>query len=453
VKTQARLIERETFDSRPSVGTVQMTARAAEGVPKFGEPTSCASRSCSRASRRENDFSTGLNVRGGESDQNLILIDGYPIYNPFHVGGLFSTFIDPTVRDVTLMTGGFPARFGGRLSAVARCALAEDVESGVHGTEEISVLSSTGEIAARSITEGHVDARRPTHLRRQVRRSNQHSNPALPFRDEQAHFTYAFTPSTKVAFTVYDGRDDFNANIATFGDSLSNDPSGGRVEFGWGNAVFGTTLTHTMVAKNSTGFSGWLFGDSTTFEQRASVSSFSTLLDLGAGSLTLTNSVGDRRISGSMTAHTKSHDRTFGYDIGSYRIRYNAGSVQAGAELLQLEQNPTSSSVYADDMWRVHPRLLFETGLRGDALTGRGWSDIEPRASAKFFCDEGSGADGGRRGILAVDALVVSRGHSDSIVRLLVASDATTPVSTAWHYILARSSGSRRHAMLRVETF
>jgi len=86
-----------------------------------------------------------------------------------------------------------------------------------------------------------------------------------------------------------------------------------------------------------------------------------------------------------MTAHTKSHDRTFGYDIGSYRIRYNAGSVQAGAELLQLEQNPTSSSVYADDMWRVQPRLLFETGLRGDALTGRGWSDIEPRASAKFF--------------------------------------------------------------------
>jgi hypothetical protein len=66
-----------------------------------------------------NDFSTGLNVRGGESDQNLILIDGYPIYNPFHLGGLFSTFIDPTVRDVTLMTGGFPR---GTAGASRRCS-------------------------------------------------------------------------------------------------------------------------------------------------------------------------------------------------------------------------------------------------------------------------------------------------------------------------------------------
>jgi hypothetical protein len=109
VRTEARPVDRELFDSKPAVGTVQITARAAEGVPKLGEPDVLRIVQLLPGVEARNDFSTGFNVRGGEADQNLILLDGYPIYNPFHVGGLFSTFIDPTVGDITLMTGGFPA--------------------------------------------------------------------------------------------------------------------------------------------------------------------------------------------------------------------------------------------------------------------------------------------------------------------------------------------------------
>ena len=61
------------FDSRPSVGTVQITARAAEGVPKFGEPDIIRIVQLLPGVEARNDFSTGFNVRGGESDQNLIL--------------------------------------------------------------------------------------------------------------------------------------------------------------------------------------------------------------------------------------------------------------------------------------------------------------------------------------------------------------------------------------------
>jgi len=78
----------------------------------------------------------------GESDQNLILLDGFPIYNPFHLGGLFSTFIDPTVRDVTLMTAAF-RRGTARLSSVLDVRSSEEVRSGVHGSAELSVLAST----------------------------------------------------------------------------------------------------------------------------------------------------------------------------------------------------------------------------------------------------------------------------------------------------------------------
>src|SRR4029078_9469938 len=93
-----------------------------------------------------NDFSTGLNVRGGEADQNLILMDGYPIYKPLLVAGLCSTFSDPMVGGITLMTGGFPARYGGRLSSVLEVNSAEEARPGLDGTSEVSVLAHTFEL-------------------------------------------------------------------------------------------------------------------------------------------------------------------------------------------------------------------------------------------------------------------------------------------------------------------
>src|SRR5688572_3187036 len=56
------------------------------------------------------DFSSAFNVRGGSADQNLILLDGIPIYNPFHLGGVFSVFNSDLVERAELMAGGFPAQ-------------------------------------------------------------------------------------------------------------------------------------------------------------------------------------------------------------------------------------------------------------------------------------------------------------------------------------------------------
>src|SRR5204862_692995 len=95
-----------------------------------------------------NDFSAGLNVRGGEADQNLILLDGYPIFNPFHLGGLFGTFIDGAVGDLELRTGGFPAQFGGRLSSILDVKSAEETRAGLHGSATISMLSTNATLGS-----------------------------------------------------------------------------------------------------------------------------------------------------------------------------------------------------------------------------------------------------------------------------------------------------------------
>jgi len=69
--------------------------------------------------------SSGFNVRGGSIDQNLILLDGAPIFNPSHVFGFFSIFNPDAVKDVTLYRGGIPAQYGGRLSSILDIQLKE----------------------------------------------------------------------------------------------------------------------------------------------------------------------------------------------------------------------------------------------------------------------------------------------------------------------------------------
>lgn len=454
VRTEARPVERELFESRPSVGTVQVTARAAEGVPKFGESDIIRTVQLLPGVEARNDFSTGLNVRGGESDQNLILIDGFPIYNPFHLGGLFSTFIDPTVRDVTLITGGFPARYGERLSAVLDVRSAEEARPGVHGSADLSLLASTGSLGG-AFNGGKgtwMIAGRRTYADKFIDAISTNELP-YHFRDEQAHGTYAFTPTLKFAVTVYDGRDALDANIATIGDSSNANAGGGAFRFGWGNTVTGASLTKTLSSRPRSGFARWLLGDSTTLEQRGSVSRFATTLDLGDGGLTLNNRVDDRRLAGSIVAHTPAHERTFGYDLASYGISYRATSEALDGTLYDLAQHPTSAALYYDDLWRVSPSFMLEAGLRGEALTGRDWSSVSPRVSAKYFLNKDVALTGA---VGRFTQWTHSLAREDIPVRLFdfwLASDASLPVSSASHYVLGSERWFTPTRYLRVEGF
>lgn len=452
VQSFARPVERETFETKPSVGTVQITARAAEGVPKFAEPDIIRVVQLLPGVEARNDFSTGLNVRGGESDQNLILIDGYPIYNPFHLGGLFSTFIDPTVRDVTLMTGGFPSRYGGRLSAVLDVHSQEEVRSGIHGAVELSVLATTASLGG-AIGQGKATwmiSGRRTYADKFVDLISSNQLP-YHFRDGQAHATYAFTPTTKLSFTGYEGRDVLDANIAAFGDSAN--ASGGEFQFNWGNRVAGMTLSNISASPTRGWFKRLLLGDSTMLEQRASVSTFSTTLDLGAGSLTLNNRVADWRLAGSVSAHTAKHDRTIGYDAALYKIRYLASSEHAGTDLYNLRQSPTSMSLYFDDIWRVAPSFLLELGGRVETLTDQSWVGTSPRVSAKYFLTRDWAVTGA---VGRFTQWTHSLAREDIPVRLFdfwVASDAVTPVSMAWHYVLGTERWLSDTRYARIEGF
>ena len=86
--------------------------------------------------------SSGFYVRGGGPDQNLILLDGVPVYNASHLFGFFSVFNIDAIKNVKLTKGGFPARFGGRLSSVLEIDMKEGNMKEFKGEGSIGLISS-----------------------------------------------------------------------------------------------------------------------------------------------------------------------------------------------------------------------------------------------------------------------------------------------------------------------
>jgi len=97
-----------------------------------------------------NEGSSGFHVRGGSADQNLILLDGANVYNPSHLGGIFSVFNGDAVRNVKLYKGGIPAQFGGRLSSVL------DIKMKEGNMRKFSANGGIGTISSRLTVEGPI---------------------------------------------------------------------------------------------------------------------------------------------------------------------------------------------------------------------------------------------------------------------------------------------------------
>ena len=441
VRTDAQRADAELFLTKPSISTIAIDASAVVGVPRVGEPDIVRIVQLMPGVVARNDFNTGLTVRGGEADQNLVLLDGFPIYNPFHLGGLFSTFMDATVGGIDLLTGAFPARYGGRLSSVLDVRSAEELRPGVHTTADISALGATARLAGGfgggSGTWSVAGRRTYADAVQSIFTDN-----VFPyhFRDIQAHAAYVFAGGTRVAVTAYEGKDVLDANLAEFeGDSVVSKSNRGRWAFDWGNQVLGV-----VVAKQ--------FGERTTIEQRISTSGFSTRLDLGSGASTERSEVRDVRAAGALRVRGETHEPSIGYELMTQRIRHARGSPQTETSDYDLVQRPVSAAAWLEDLWRLSPRWLVEGGVRAEALSGRQWAALSPRLSVKYFATP-------QLALTAGTGRVTQTMHSlagDGALRYFdvwLASDSFIPVATAWHWIAGAERRVRDARSVRVEGF
>ncbi|HXT14395.1 MAG TPA: TonB-dependent receptor plug domain-containing protein [Gemmatimonadaceae bacterium] len=376
VVSEADRVERRAFATTATIGAVSFTRSELQSAPLFVEPDVLRAVQTMPGVAARSDYSAGFNVRGGEADQNLVLLDGYPIYNPYHLGGLFSTFIDPMVGRVDMRRGGLPAEFGGRLSGVLDVQSADATSTSLGGRAEVSLMSATASLgrafgdgsgswmigARRTYADAIVDLFKPG---------------AFPyhFEDGQAHLARTFGSGMRLSVTGYIGAD------------VSEDDKSNDSNVHWGNGVLGATLSRNFDARPT--LFGMSLGDSVVVAQRVSLTRFGSNVDVLNSFYHAADQVTDQRAGGSITTYRPTLSHTIGYEVSAVRLEYQANSALPGiADLFpfdSLRQRSGVASLFADQTWRPTPSLLIETGARFDAVEAARWSGLSPRLSIKYF--------------------------------------------------------------------
>ena len=157
------------------------------------------------------DGNSGFYVRGGSTDQNLILLDEANVYNASHLMGFFSTFNSDIVKDVTIYKGGMPAQYGGRLSSVL------DVKMNEGNNQHYGVSGGVGLISAKLNVEGPIQKDKSSFLisgRRSyadlflpIFGDSTNKGTKLYFYDLNAKMNYVLGSKDRLYLSGYMGRD------------------------------------------------------------------------------------------------------------------------------------------------------------------------------------------------------------------------------------------------------
>ncbi len=187
-----------------------------------------------------NGLQSGIYVRGGSKDQNLIIMDGVPVYNVSHVLGLFSVFNADAIKNVDVIKGGFPARYGGRLSSVVEMNMKDGNKNGIHGAGSIGLISS------KAMIEGPIGDRftfvvsgRRMYwdiLARPLIRELADSGVKVKahFYDLTGKLSYTIHPKHRLFLSLYNGKDVFNGGYEDSGSQWREKSLAGPV---WGNSI------------------------------------------------------------------------------------------------------------------------------------------------------------------------------------------------------------------------
>ena len=221
---------------------------------------------------------SGLYVRGGSPDQNLVLLDGVPVYNVSHLLGFFSVFNADAIKNVTLTKGGVPARFGGRLSSVLEINMKEGNNEEFHGEGSIGFISSKLTLEGpikKNVSSFIVSARR-TYIdifarpiaKKQAEKNGDELTPTLFFYDLNAKLNHKINKKHRLYLSAYTGKDVFGIKSR---DNLSDGNytvlNGGT---DWGNITaafrWNYMITNKLFANTTITHSRYKFDFDTAFE-------------------------------------------------------------------------------------------------------------------------------------------------------------------------------------------
>ncbi len=359
--------------------------------------------------------SSGLYVRGGGPDQNLILLDGVPIYNASHLFGFFSIFNADAINSATIIKGGFPARYGGRLSSVLDIRMKEGNLKKFGGEASIGLLSSkltlegplwkdkTSFIISGRRT--YVDVLAKPFLKAMNKKqgmdggsTNSQSTGGYYFWDFNAKVNHVFSPTSRLYASIYMGKDRFyNTTSNSYVDGNKQNENKTTNDLKWGNLISALRWNKVYGPKlfmNVTGsFSRYNFNIGSDHS-----SSITT------GDSTQSNGSTSKFNSGIMDWSGKvdfqylpnvNHAIRFG--IGNTYHTFNPGGTQQQYTLSNKASIDTTYGsntlyshehwMYVEDDWKIGNRLKFNAGLHFSGfVTGDTWyNSLQPRLSGRYL--------------------------------------------------------------------
>jgi hypothetical protein len=164
------------------------------------------------------EASTGLNVRGGAADQNLILLNDATVYNPSHMFGLFSAFNAETIKDIQLYKSGIPVKYGGRLSSVLEVNMREGNKKEYTGSAGVGLITSRFNIEGpiKKDKSSFIFGGRTTYANWMLKLlPDEYKNSRGSFYDINFSTSHELDKKNNLYFTGYISNDRFNLNNDT----------------------------------------------------------------------------------------------------------------------------------------------------------------------------------------------------------------------------------------------
>ena len=323
------------------------------------------------------DFNTGLYVRGGTPDQNLILVDGSELYNVSHMFGLFSTFPADAIKTTELLMGGYPAQYGGRLSSVLNVITDEGNKERFKGSGGVSLLSSRMTLQGPFAKGSFLVSGRRTYLEPVLwaasRSSDAFDGMGYFFYDFQGKVHQILSHSDQFAIAGYMGKDAFK---------YTNDFMDTR--FDWGNKSASLSWNHL--------FSGELYSHLQANLSRFVSHTTFKIEDFGA---TDHNELFDTDLRGDLTWFANER-HTFETGVHVKRNTMRFGQEYAGQRYEAFNLIAYVPSAYLQDSWRPWPFLTLQPGLRATLFRSRlrdttgsaTYSAFEPRFTVRYQLGE-----------------------------------------------------------------
>jgi len=456
-----------------SVSQISLSPKKLASIPNLGEKDIFRAIQLLPGVSGTNESSSGLYVRGGTPDQNLVLLDGFTVYHVDHFYGFFSAFNSGALKDIQLFKGGFPAEYGGRISSVMDLTGKTGNSNKLSLSAGLSLVSANltveipiGEKAnlliagRRSYTDilksglynsifdlyNDTDSTNGNNLPNFNGFQQNQTQPSFYFYDLNTKFSYKPSDKDIISVSVYNGEDNLDSsreNQNTFGSGTEERTINSDIEdlLNWGNWGSSVRWARQWSDKLYTNVVG---AYSNYFSQRKRINDISIQLadstNTNKSGLVEDNNLKDftLRIHNEYKVNSK-HSLEFGGQLTMNEVEYNY-ILNDSIAVIDQKDKGLLKTAYLQDKWTPTEKLNIVGGIRATHFDVTDQIYYEPRLSVSYKVNDKvkfKGAWG--KYYQFVNRIVredVTQGSRDF---WLLANKENSPISFSQHFILGTS--------------